>query len=88
MKNKMKPNYKSKLGYGNLRYCSLRRRSDRFGYRQKKEQANNEAACSCDIVTEPFFPLANNGGGYNIKCFNYQKKSSSNIHTWPHIFST
>jgi len=53
-------------------------RSERLGNKQKNEQASNETACRCDIVTERFDPMRNKGGGWNMTIFRYNNKKQEN----------
>jgi hypothetical protein len=44
--------YLLKLSFGNLPNLFISLRSDRNGNKQKNSQANNEATCRCDMVTD------------------------------------
>jgi hypothetical protein len=56
--------YVLKFGFWKFSYSFFTFALDRHGNKQKNAQANNEAACCCDIVTERFDAIRNNGGGY------------------------
>lgn len=64
----MKPLYKPgyiyvlKFGFWKFSYSFFIFGPDRYGNKQKKAQANNEAACRCDIVTERFDLILSKGG--------------------------
>jgi hypothetical protein len=44
--------YRLKFGFGKFAYCFMIFEFERYGNKQKKAHANNEAACRCDIVTD------------------------------------
>ncbi len=55
--------YLLKFGFWNFSYSPILSWSERNGNKQKNAQANSDAACLCDIVTEWFVPVCNKGGG-------------------------
>jgi len=54
--------------------------SERYGNKQKKAHANNEAACRCDIVIERFDPIRNKGNDLlKYLTENFYKKTKTSI---------
>ncbi len=72
--------YVLKFGFWKCSYSFLTFEPERYGNKQKKEHANNEAACSCDIVTERFDPIRNKGNDLLLKDLteNFIKQKNKN----------